>query len=78
MGKDLRHYAKQTQTRLILGFLFLVFIVGDGLIFVFYGREASIFGMICIGGALVPVLIIALFLWIAERVVKSREQGDIS
>jgi len=78
MGKDLRHYAKQTQTRLILGFLLLVFIVGDGLIFVFYGREAGFFGLICIGSALVPVLIIALFLWIAERVVKSREQGDIT
>jgi hypothetical protein len=73
MGKDLRHYTRQTQTRLIIGFLILVFLVGDGLIFIFYGREAGIFGLICIGGALVPVLIIALFLWIAERVVKSLE-----
>ena len=73
MGKDLRHYARQTQTRLILGFLLLVFVVGDGLIFAFYGIEAGIFGLICIGGALVPVLLIALFLWIADRVVKSQE-----
>ena len=73
MGKDLREYARQTRTRLILGFLILVFLVGDGLIFVLYGREAGVFGLICIGGALIPVLFIALFLWIAERVVKSQQ-----
>lgn len=73
MAKDLREYTKQTQTRLILGFLFLVLFVGDGLIFVLYGKQAGVFGLICIGGALVPVLFIVLFLWIAERAVKNRE-----
>ena len=73
MGRDLREYARQTRTQLVLGFLLVVFLVGDGLIFILYGREAGVFGLICIGGALIPVLFIALFLWIAERVVKSRE-----
>ena len=70
MTKDLRLYAKQTQTRLIFGFLFLVFVVGDGLIFLFYGREAGLLGLICIAGALLPVILIAVFLWIAEKAVK--------
>ena len=73
MSKDLRQYARQTRFRLILGFLVLLFFVGGGLIFVLYGREAGMFGLICIGGALIPVLIIVVFLWIAERVVKSQE-----
>ena len=70
MTKDLRHYAKQTQTRLIFGFLVLVFVVGDGLIFLLYGREAGLLGLVCIAGALVPVFLIVLFLWISDKVVK--------
>ena len=70
MVKDLRHYARQTQTRLIFGFIILVFVVGDGLIFLFYGREAGILGLVCIAGALVPVFLIVLFLWISEKIVK--------
>ena len=73
MGKDLRQYARQTRVRLILGFLLLLFLVGDGLIFVLYGKEAGLFGLMCIGGALIPVLFIVIFLWIAERVVRSQE-----
>jgi hypothetical protein len=30
-------------------------------------------GLICLGGALVPVLLVVLFLWIAEKVVKSNQ-----
>ena len=73
MSKDLREYARQTRVRLILGFLVLLFLVGDGLIFVLYGKEAGLFGLMCIGGALIPVLFIVIFLWIAERVVRSQE-----
>ena len=73
MTKDLRHYAKQTQTRLIIGFLILVFVVGDGLIFLLYGRESGLLGLVCIAGALVPVLLIVLFLWIADKAVKKFE-----
>jgi hypothetical protein len=73
VSKDLRHYTKQTQTHLIIGFLLLVFLVGDGLIFYFYGREAGLLGLICITAALIPVFLIVIFLWIADQVVKSRD-----
>ena len=73
MSRDLRKYTKNTNVRLVIGFLALVFLVGDGLIFLFYGREAGIFGLVCLLGALVPVLLTIIFLAIAERVVKKNQ-----
>ena len=70
MSRDLRQYMKQTETRLIIGFLLLVFLVGDGLIFYFYGPGAGLMALVCPGGMLVPVLLVVFFLWIAEKVVK--------
>ncbi len=70
MSRDLRKYTSSTQTRLILGFLLLVFLVGDGLIFIFYGRGAGLAGLICLLGVLLPVLLVVFFLRIAERLVK--------
>ena len=74
MSRDIRQYMKQTETRLILGFLLLVFLIGDGLIFYFYGTGAGIAGLICLAGMMVPVFLIVLFLWIAEKVVKSNQE----
>lgn len=74
MSRDIRQYMKQTETRLILGFLLLVFLIGDGLIFYFYGTGAGIAGLLCLAGMMVPVFLIVLFLWIAERVVKSNQE----
>jgi len=71
MSRNIRQYMKQTETRLILGFLLLVFLIGDGLIFYFYGTGAGIAGLICLAGMMVPVFLIVLFLWIAEKVVQS-------
>lgn len=73
MSRDLRQYTKQTETRLIIGFLLLVFLVGDGLIFYFYGTGAGLMGLTCLAGMLVPVLLVVFFLWIAEKVVRRNE-----
>ena len=72
MSRDLREYTKNTQVRLIAGFLILVLLVGDGLIYVFYGRGAALLGLACMLGALLPVGLIILFLWITDRIVKNR------
>ena len=72
--KDLREYAKKTETRLIAGFLLLLFLVGDGLIFLFYGTQAGLFGLVCIVAALLPVLLVVLFLWIADQAVKRNQR----
>jgi len=70
VSRDLREYSKNTKTRLVIGFLALIFLVGNGLILLFYGKEAGIFGLICMLGALIPVLLVITFLVIADKVVK--------
>lgn len=69
-GRDLRRYARGTTLRLILGFIFLSFVVGGYLIYRFYGPEALLFGLICIALGLAPTGIIALLLWMMDRIVK--------
>ncbi len=71
--RDLREYTKKTRTRLVVGFLILVFLVGDGLIFLFYGKESGLFGVVCTLGALIPVLLIIIFLGIADKVVRNKK-----
>lgn len=70
VSRDLREYTKNTKARLVIGFIVLIFLVGDGLILLFYGKEAGIFGLVCMLGALIPVLLVIIFLLIADKVVK--------
>jgi len=71
MTRDLRKYARQTNIRLAVGAIVLLFFVGDGLIYLFYGGGAAIIGLLCLLGGLVPVVIIVLVMtlldWIAKR-----------
>jgi hypothetical protein len=71
MTRDLRKYAHQTNVRLVVGALLLIFIVGDGLIFLIYGPGTALVGLLCLLAGLVPVLIIYLVMiildWIAKR-----------
>lgn len=69
--KDLREYAKQTNIRLVLGAFILLFVVGLGLIWAFYGEGAAGMGFVCLLAAIFPViLIVGIFLaieWILKR-----------
>jgi hypothetical protein len=71
MARDLRRYARQTNTRLILGGLLLLFVVGDGLIYLFWGREAAMLGLLCLIAGLAPILLVWLILvglgWLARK-----------
>ena len=71
MTRDLRKYTRQTNVRLIVGALLLLFIVGDGLIYFLYGGGAAVMGLLCLLAALVPVGLTALVLllmdWIRKR-----------
>ena len=75
MGHDLRKYAAQTNLRLLIGFFVLLFLLGDGLIYYFMGREAAVLGLMCILGALVPALLVALVLGLIGWIVK-KAQGE--
>lgn len=71
MSRDLRKYARQTTTHLILGGLILLLLVGDGLIYLIYGPSAAFSGLICIGAGLIPVIsivgILSFLDWIAQH-----------
>jgi hypothetical protein len=70
MSRDLRKYARSTTTRLIVGALVLLFIVGDGLIALIYGRQAAVFALLCTGAGLLPLVLIGGLLWLMGRVAK--------
>jgi hypothetical protein len=74
MTRDLRKYASQTNIRSLVGFLLLLFIVGDGLIFAIYGKESAIMGLICIAAGVAPLLLIGLVLWGMDWVVKKARE----
>jgi hypothetical protein len=50
--------------------MLLLFIVGDGLIWVIYGPGAAVMGLLCILAALVPVVLILLLLALSDWIVK--------
>ena len=70
---DLRKYASQTKFRLVLWFVLILFIIGLGLIWWFYGRNAAIFGFLCLLGAGLPIGLIAVFLLGLDALVKKPE-----
>jgi hypothetical protein len=74
VSHDLRQYARQTNIRLIIGFILLLLIVGDGLIYLFYGRGAAMMGLICILAGLAPILLILGALWIIDWIVRANNK----
>ena len=70
MNRDLRHYARQTNIRILAGFILLLFIVGDGLIYLFFGQGAALMGLVCLLGGLSPILLILAALWVIDWVAK--------
>ncbi len=75
MIRDLRKYASQTIFRLAVGGILLLFIVGDGLIYLIYGPGSAITGLICLAGGLFPVILIVAILAIMDWVVH-RARGE--
>ena len=74
MHRDLRKYAKQTNIRLIIGFLLVLFFIGDGLIFLFYGQGAAVMGIVCLLAGLSPVILIVGALWLIDWIVRRNNQ----
>jgi hypothetical protein len=74
MSRDLRKYARQTTTRLIVGALLLVFVVGDGLIYLIYGQGAALLGLICLLAAVVPIALTFMVLIFIDWVSKHADR----
>ena len=70
MSRDLRRYTRQTNPRLLAGFILILLLVGDGLIYFIYGPAAAISGFVCTLAGLAPLALIFLSLYILELIVK--------
>jgi hypothetical protein len=68
--RDLRAYARQTNVRLAIGAFVLLFGIGLALVYLIYGPGAALTGFLCLLGALVPVALIVLALFVLDRIVK--------
>ncbi|MEA3327628.1 MAG: hypothetical protein U9R53_10065 [Chloroflexota bacterium] len=67
---DLRKYSQVTQKRLVIGLLVLVFTLGLGLIYFFFGLYAALLGLFSLLGVLFLILLIWLILRLMERLAK--------
>ena len=76
MSRDLRAYTRQTNVRLIIGGIIILFVIGDGLILLFYGVESALMGLLCMGIGLVPVILIGILFWILDRLAHRINQVD--
>jgi len=74
MSRDLRKYTRQTNNRLLAGGIIILFVVGDGLIYLIYGKNAAITGLVCLIAGLLPLIIIWIILsllgWVVKRSVE--------
>jgi hypothetical protein len=70
MSRDLRDYARKTNFRLGVAAFFLLFVVGIGLIYLIYGREAAVLGFSCLMFALIPVGLIVFFFYLIDWMMK--------
>ncbi len=68
--RDLRKYARQTNLRIAVGALFLLFVVGDGLIYFIYGGGPALMGLLCLGAGMIPILLVVLILYIIDRIAR--------
>jgi len=70
MSKDLRKYHRQTTFQLIVGGIFLLFIVGGGLVYLIWGSNTAVSTLLCMGAALIPVGLILSIFWIMDWIVR--------
>ena len=71
--RDLRGYARSTTFRLILGGLVLIFVVGEILIYIIYGRSAAATGLLCLVAGAIPLLLVLLSLWLIDWVAQKNK-----
>lgn len=71
MSRDLRDYARKTNVKLAVGATLLLFVVGLGLIYFIYGRDAAGFGFFCLLAGLTPVVLILVIFFLIDRIMKS-------
>jgi protein-S-isoprenylcysteine O-methyltransferase Ste14 len=73
--RDLRKYANSTTKHLVIGAMVLLFVVGLGLIALFYGMSAAWMGLLCIlGGFAIIGLVYGIMVLIG--LIAKKYNGD--
>lgn len=75
MPRDLHKYASSTTTRLVIGGMVILFVVGLGLIAWLYGTPAALLGFICILGGLVVVGLITVLVFGLDFILKRTDKN---
>ena len=70
MTRDLRKYIRQTNFRLVIGAFILLFVVGDGLIYLIYGSRAALLGLVCLLVGMTPVVLVVLIILLLDLIGK--------
>lgn len=76
MSRDLRKYMRDTNVRLVIGAILMLFIVGVGLIWLIYGFGAAVTGFLCILAAFIPIGLIFLSLFGMDWIVKRANRDE--
>lgn len=74
MSRDLRKYMRQTNVRLLVGGIVLLYLVGGSLIYLIYGRESAVMGVLCLTAGLAPLALIWVVMSVMEWIVKKANQ----
>lgn len=72
-GFSASRYRRQTQTRLIVGGVLILLVVGGGLVWAIYGRAAALTAVSCLVAASAIFGLLWLILSLLERWVKEDE-----
>ncbi len=75
MSRDMRKFARESSVRAMIYFILILFVVGDGLIWVFYGWQNAISGALCMLAGLIPIGLVFLILQGIDFLVK-RNKDD--
>jgi hypothetical protein len=60
-------FQKSTEAQLVVGFFILLYVVGGGLIWGFYGRGGAILAMLCMTGGLLFFLLLYAIVWLMGK-----------
>ena len=66
-GFDLRQYTRSQEGRLIIAFFLLLYIIGGGLIWFFYGLGGTLLAFLCMTGGLVTVGLLYGVMWVIGK-----------
>lgn len=65
MQKNFSNFQKflhQTRIRAIFWFIFILIVIGLGLVWIFYGKQAALFGLLCLLSMLIPTGLVVIAL----------------